>query len=132
MSHEPPEFRYYKTEGPALDLLKAYAAEIDALAEGRQKLEHEIAERYAQLSAHRLANLQSLWARLAASVGLNPDDTWGSPEYQIETRFIDDGFGAILYTPRHANPMQAALESEPVAERSDPETDIPPKETTRH
>ena len=65
-------------------------------------------------------------------MGLDPDNTWGSPEYQIEARYLDDGFGAVLYMPRHINPMRELLENEPVASPSDPETDLPPKNTKVH
>ena len=81
---------------------------------------------------HHQANLRSLWCRLSASVGLDPDTTWGSPEYQIEARFTDDGFGALLYMPRHTNPLAQALQGVPISQPQDPETEIPPKDVTRH
>jgi len=131
MNHES-EFRYYKVEGPAFEILKAYKTELEALVDDRQKLELEFAERLNQQAAYHQANLQAMWRRLAASVGLDPDNTWGSPEYQIEARYIADGFGAILYMPRPINPMQELLRGEPVGKRSDPETDVPPEDVTRH
>ena len=73
-----------------------------------------------------------MWRRPAASVGLDPENTWGSHEYQIEARYLDDGFGAILYMPRHTNPARDMLRGEPVTEVENPETDIPDDETTRH
>lgn len=132
MNQEPPKFRYYKIEGPALEILAAYRAELDALVEDRQKLEQEFTERAEQQTTYHQANLRSLWRRMSASVGLDPDKTWGSPEYQIEARYLEHGFGAILFMPRHTNPMRGVLEGEPVAERQDPVTDIPPDDTTRH
>jgi len=132
MSQEPPQARYYKIEGAALEILKAYNTELRALIDDRQKLELEFTERAEEQSSYHRANLRSLWRRLAASVGLNPDDTWGSPEYQIEARYIADGFGAILYMPRHINPLQEMLGDTPIGQPSDPATDVPPKDTTRH
>ncbi len=132
MTNEPPKFRYYKVEGPALEILKAYRAELETLLDDRQKLEEEFAERTFQQAEYHQANLRALWRRLAASVGLDPEKTWGSPEYQIEARYIEDGFGAILYIPRPTNPLRDALEGVPVAEPSSPETDVPPKDITRH
>lgn len=131
MNHEP-KFRYYKVEGAALDVLRAYKEELESLVDDREKLEIEFAERVRQQAEYHQANLQALWRRLAASVGLDPNDTWGSPEYQIEARYIDDEFGAILYMPRHTNPLREVLGGEPVAQPSDPAMDIPPKDVTRH
>lgn len=127
-----PQFRYYKVEGPALELLKAYKVELEALVTDRQKLELEFVERANQQTEYHQGNLQAMWRRLAASVGLDPDTTWGSPEYQIEARYTDDGFGAILYMPRQSNPMRDLLAGEPVAPPQDPATDIPSEDTTRH
>ena len=132
MSDEPPKFRYYKIEGPALEILKAYKNELEALVTDRQKLEREFAERAAQQTEYHQANLRSMWQRLSASVGLDPNTTWGSPEYQIEARYIDDGFAALLYIPRHINPLREMLAEEPVTPPEDPATDVPPKDTTRH
>lgn len=129
---QPPQFRYYKIEGPALEILKAYKAELDALVNDRMKLEQEFNERADQQAVYHQANLRSLWRPMAASVGLDPDKTWGSPEYQIESRYLEHGFGAILYVPRHTNQLREALEGVPVAEPSSPETDVPPEDTTRH
>lgn len=132
MNNEPPKFRYYKLEGDGLELLKAYTAELKALVSDREALEQEFAERVHQQGEYHQGNLRAMWQRLSAYVGLDPDKTWGSPEYQIESRFLDDGFGALLYIPRQHNPMQRLLEGEPIAEPSNPETDIPPENITRH
>lgn len=129
---EEPKFRYYKIEGPALEILKAYKAELDALIEDRQALEQEYMERVQQQAEYHQSNLRTMWRRMAAHVGLDPDNTWGSPEYQIEARYLDDGFGALLYMPRHTNPLRGMLSGEPVAPPSDPAMDIPPDDITRH
>ena len=129
---ELPKFRYYKVEGPALEILRAYRAELTALIDDRQKLEEEFAERAQQQGEYHQENLRAMWRRLAASVGLDPEKTWGSPEFQIEARYLDDGFGAILYMPRHTNPARDMLRGEPITEVENPETDIPNDETTRH
>lgn len=125
-------FRYYRLDGDGLEILKAYKAELDALIEDRKTLEQEFVEAIQTQGEYHQAKLRSLWRRMAASVGLDPDNTWGSPEFQIETRFIGDGFGAILYTPRPENPMARLLGDVPVGEEQNPETDIPDDETTRH
>ena len=89
MTNEPPKFRYYKVEGPALEILRAYRAELTVLIDDREKLETEFAERAQQQGEYHQANLRTMWRRLAASVGLDPENTWGSPEYQIEARYLD-------------------------------------------
>lgn len=127
-----PKFRYYPVKDPFLEVLRAYQGELDATIDDRDKLEAEFAERARQQAEYHQANLRSMWRRLSASVGLDPDLTWGSPEYQIEARYLDDGFGAILYVPRHENPLQGMLRGIPVGQPSDPAIDIPPKEVTRH
>lgn len=132
MSNESPKFRYYKLEGDGLEILKAYRAELTALVADREALEVEFAERSQQQMEYHQANLRAMWRRLSASVGLDPDKTWGSPEYQIEARYLDDGFGALLYIPRHTNPMQQMLAGEPIAEPENPETDLPPAGTVMH
>ena len=129
---EEPKFRYYKVEGPALEILKAYKAELEIMVADRVKLEQEYMERAQQQMEYHQSNLRTMWRRMAASVGLDPDNTWGSPEYQIEARYIDDGFGALLYMPRHTNSLRDMLEGVPVAPPSDPATDIPPEDVTRH
>ena len=70
--------------------------------------------------------------RLAATVGLDPEKTWGTAEYQLETRYIDDGFGAILYIPQAPNPIKEALEGESKNKRQNPETDLPEKTDMVH
>ncbi len=131
MNHEP-KFRYYPLRGANLELLRAYKAELDGMVDDRRELEKEFGDRTQQQAEHRQATLRTMWQRLAASVGLDPNTTWGSPEYQIEARYLDDGFGALLYMPRHTNPLREMLGSEPVAPPDDPATFIPPKGTTRH
>jgi len=126
------KFRYYRLGGDGLEVLKAYRAELDALMDDREALEKEFMERAQREGEYHQAKLRALWRRMAASVGLDPDNTWGSPEFQIETRFMKDGFGAILYMPRADNPMARMLGDLPIGEPENPETDIPDDETTRH
>lgn len=102
-------FKYYKCEGAALDTLRMYKDELDALVEARTALEKKFEEEYARLQERHKSNLREIWRRMAAMVGLDPDSTWGSPEYQIEARYLKDGFGAVLFTPREPHPLQAVL-----------------------
>jgi len=127
-----PKLRYYKVDGAGLEFMKAYRDELEATLDDRDKLEAEYAERAQQQAAYHQAKLRALWRRLSASVGLDPNETWGSAEYQIETRYLDDGFGAVLYVPRQVNSLQEMLGSEPVTKSDDPAMEIPSKDTTRH
>ena len=95
-----PTFRYFRCEGAAFELLKAYRDELELLMQNRVKLNKEFQERSDVMYKHHQSNLQAMWARLSAMVGLDPAKTWGNPEYQIEARYIAEGFGAILYTPQ--------------------------------
>jgi len=126
------EFRYYKCEGPALELLKAYRIEMEILIAGRKTLEHEYVTRMNAHQEYHQSNLRSIWRRMAAMVGLDPNKTWGTPEYQLETRYLDDGFGAILYIPQAPNPIKEALGGESSAEVQNPEADLPTKTDTVH
>jgi len=126
------KFRYYKCEGEALDLLKSYKIELEALIDGRQTLEQEYIERVQILQDYHQANLRIMWRRLAAAVGLDPDKTWGSPEYQVEARYLEDGFGALLYIPRTQNPLREVLGDSPETELENPEKDLPSKDVTKH
>lgn len=130
---DTPTFRYYKVEGAALELVRAYKNEIDAMLADRAALEKEFAERAKQHGEYHQANLRTLWQRMSASVGLDPETTWGSPEFQVETRYLDDGFGAILYMPMNPNPLRDLLSGDAAAAHpSDPTTDIPSKDTKVH
>lgn len=133
MNHEPT-FRYYKVEGEALELLRAYKGELDALTDDRLNLEKEFAERAQKQMEYRQANLRTMWRRLAASVGLDPNTTWGDTNYQVEARYLDDGFGAVLYVPSPPNPLQELLgvSDKPEDTPGDPALALPPKGTTRH
>ena len=129
---EENTFRYYQLEGEGLELLREYREGLASLIDARGRLEIEYTERINKLNASRQAKLRDQWYRMSAMVGLDPKKTWGSQEYQIETRYLADGFGAILYMPRANNPFFQEVPGEPETERQDPETDIPDDETTRH
>lgn len=129
---DAPKFRFYQLEGDGLELLKAYRAELDAMLDDRAALAAEFAQRTDQQNEYHNSKLCAMWRKMTAFVGLDHDTTWGSPEYQIETRFFDAGFGALLYIPRPDNPMARMLSHLPEGEEQDPETDIPDDEITRH
>ena len=130
---QTPKFAYYQVKGPALEVLRMYKEELEALQRGRIKLEEEFAARAkTQMEGHQ-GKLYKLWRQLAMSVGLDPDKTWGRPEYQIEVRYLKDGFGALLYSPRDANPINQLLGADSAdLSDGDPALLVPSKDTTRH
>lgn len=131
MSHEPT-FRYYIVEGASLELLRTYKAAMVNMIEDRENLGKEFEKRAQAQSDQHQNKLRDIWRRLAASVGLDPDATWGNPDYQIEARYLDDGFGAVLYSPQQANPLRELFGGEPTKTPEDPALALPPKGTTRH
>lgn len=103
------KFRYFPCTGSALDLLRAYQDELDLLSANHVKLHQEFQERSEAMHLHHQGNLKSMWQRLSAMVGLDPEKTWGNQEYQIEARYLNDGFGAILYLPKPQGDVLQAL-----------------------
>ncbi len=128
----PLTSRYYKVSGEALELVRAYKTEVDALVTDRIALEKEFAQRAKEQGEYHQSNLRTLWRRMAASVGLDPETTWGRPEFQVETRYLEDDFGAILYTPMNADPLRNLLSGDAASQLPDPTTDIPSKGTKVH
>ena len=106
---EQPKFKYFPCTGAALDLLRSYKAEIDMMRKADQALHEEFEKRFTAVREMHHARLRQLWFRLVASVGLDPDVTWQNPEYLIEVRYLDEGFGAVLYEPRQPNPVEQAM-----------------------
>lgn len=121
-----PTFQYFKCEGDAFEILKAYTAELKILAEGQMELHMEFAERSTKLQDHHQSNLRSMWRRMAALVGVDPDASWGKLEYQVEVRYLEDGFGAITFQPTPSHPLQALLDGDPVEPPIDPKTETAP------
>jgi len=122
-------FRYYRCEGPALDLLKAYRDELESLSVNHTKLHEEFQKRANEMQAHHQGNLHSMWKRISAMVGLDPEKTWGNPDYQIEARYLDDGFGALLFAPQsQGDALQELLGGLPVAAEEDDDDDDPTAE----
>ncbi len=107
------EAKYFRCKGAALKALRDYKNEIDALVEEHDTLAkkfHDIAIKQKEV---REAKLFELWNVLMMHMGLDPNKTWQNAEYQIETRYIDEGFGAIVYEPKPGNPLATLLSQQP-------------------
>ena len=132
-TNKPSTFRYYPIKKSDLGLLRAYKKELEDFREARQKLAAEFEERVQQLASYHTSNFRSMWWRLATEVGLDPEETWGSPEYQVEIKYLDEGFGALLYIPQVSDPF--GVGGTPRIAAGEPEefsSDIPDDKTTRH
>ena len=127
--------RYFKCEGESFDLLCRYKRQLDSMALAHVRLQKEMAERQRKSNEHFSSILNTIWERMTALIGLVPKVSWGNPEYQLETRYIDDGFGAILYNPSDGSNTIGALlgiEDDRSDKKTDPRTSVPPKNVTRH
>ena len=103
------DVKYFVCKGPAFDSLVAYKDEIEALLTDHEQVQKEFAEKaLAQKEIHE-AKLHDIWVTLMMRIGLDPAKTWQNPEYQVETRYLVDGFGAIVYEPIADNPFAAAI-----------------------
>ena len=112
----PSTFRYYPLEPQHIPLLKAYKAELEAFREAREKLAAEFEERIQQLGEHHTSNYRSLSHELATAVGVDPEDSWGSPEYHVEMRYLENGFGAVTYTPPQPHSLSSLMGGRSVEE----------------
>lgn len=91
--------------GEALDLLRKFNKELNDSLEARQNLQAEYNERLAQLSNTTTLNMREIWFKLAPMVDLDAEATWLDRAYGVETRYLDHGFGAVVYNPQMANPQ---------------------------
>lgn len=103
MSDGQSGFRYYPVPQESLDLLKEYDEAIQQYQAARQALIAEFQQRMMELAQGNAVNLEKLWERLSSAVGLDPAMTWKNPAYQIETRYLGSGFGAITFVPQDAS-----------------------------
>ncbi len=97
------EIKVYVCEGVALDMMRAYKKEIDQMVSDQDKLQTEFTELATKQNDVHEAKLHELWTGISLHVGLDPDKTWKNPVYQAETRYLLDGFGAVVYIPPSSN-----------------------------
>lgn len=113
-------FKSYPLTGEALELAKAYAKEIDLNHQEINEIQREAQERATAATEARRAKMRELWVRMAASVGLDPDTTWDSQQWGADVRYLDHGFGAIVYYPPQPNPLAGMFgQEEDSAENAD-------------
>lgn len=122
-----PKFQFFPCKGEAMVLLRAYNAGMDQMIADRAKVVEDFDKEMKNVMDVHQANLRDIWRRMSAMVGLDPDVTWGNNEYQPEVRYLEEGFGAINFTPTQMSPFAEAFgggneSSEPV------ETEAPNKD----
>lgn len=103
------DVNYFVCKGPAFDALVAYKAEIDALVSDHENLQKDFNDRAVKLKTEHEGKLHDLWKTMAMRLGLDHVKTWQNPEYQVETRYITDGFGAVVYEPMPDHPFAAGM-----------------------
>jgi len=96
-SQTDKSFKYFPLTGEALELLATFRSELSAGEEEQMALHTELQQRSEVMLLSRNAKMRELWIRMAASVGLDPESTFTSPNYGIEARYLDQGFGALTY-----------------------------------
>lgn len=109
MKKQDDELHYFVCVGPAFDALVAYKAEITALVQNHENLQKDFNDRAVALKVQHEAKLHSLWVTMVMRLGLDPVKTWQNPEYQVETRYLPDGFGAVVYEPIPDSPFARAM-----------------------
>lgn len=124
-----PKFQFFPCKGEAMILLRAYNDGMDQMLADRTKLVEEFDQKMKDVMDRHQASLREIWRRMSALVGLDPNVTWGNNEYQPEVRYLEEGFGAITYTPTQMSSFAEAFGGGGGSEPSEPvETEAPDKE----
>lgn len=92
--------KYFVLSGEALDLLKEFNEVLTENIEGTKKLQEEFESRSQQMHTKHNAELRALWFKMAPLVGLDAEATWHDRSYSVDTRYIDEGFGTIVFSPQ--------------------------------
>ena len=126
------DVKYFVCKGPAFDSLVAYKDEIEALLTDHEQVQEEFTKKAtAQKEIHE-AKLHDIWVTLMMQLGLDPVVTWQNAEYQVETRYMPDGFGAIVYEPIADSPFAAIMGQPPKEDDDKPAVIEMPKKGSMH
>ena len=102
-------FRYFPLPPEGVELARQYKDVQKGLMDYIEKLQAEYGEK---VKAHQVVaqeQLADLWVKIANTVGVDAQESLQNPEWDIETRYINDGFAAILFYPRQPNPLLEAM-----------------------
>lgn len=120
------DFKFYQCEGEALELLKKYHEGIKQLHETQVALQKEYQEKLLENQKAAFAELGNLWRPMVAMAGLDPNvSSFSNPDYSVETKYLDKGFGGIVYQPRQRNPFEEMMGGQ-TEEPDDPDS-VPDK-----
>lgn len=102
------DFKFYPCMDEALELLKKYNKRLSALNEKQGSLDKEYREKFLANQKEAFVELSNTWRVMAALAGIDPNTiSFSNPDYSIETKYLDQGFGGINYMPRQPNPFEA-------------------------
>lgn len=97
------DFKFYPCTGEALELLKKYNEGLIRLHKTQAALQKEYQEKLMENQKAAYVELGDIWRPMVAMAGLDPNVTsFSNPDYFIETKYLDDGFGGITYQPQHS------------------------------
>lgn len=105
--------RHYVCQGPALTIVRKYLEVMNEMEKAQDALRADFQAQAVGIQEQHFAKMQVLWERLSGFVGLDPRKTWGNPDYYIETRFVESGFAAVIYSPAPPHPMAMPREAGP-------------------
>lgn len=130
MTDQPnqPKTYFFRLEDDALDTLRAYKKELDAMVSDKMHLQQRFKDEIDEMVQFRHIRLQHMWYQMAVAAGLPPETTWGSPEYGIEIRYLNENFGGLIHVP-NSQAVQGQVAKDD-AETTSQQT--PPTGTTVH
>ena len=100
------DFKFYPCTDKALELLRKYDKGLSTLNEKQGALNREYREKFLANQKEAFVELSDIWRIMAALAGIDPGTvSFSNPDYSIETKYLDQGFGGITYVPRQPNPF---------------------------
>lgn len=125
------DFKHYPLPPEGVDLMKQYEALLDQMNDEIKALTEEYNGRAKALQAGIHAQMKTLWMKMAVMAGVDAEATWDSPEWHIESRYVESGFAALTSYPRPQHPF-AAMMGAPPPEETPPEPEgVPEGETVQ-
>ncbi len=109
MTQVDTKFKYFPLKDKDIELLMQYRDELIRFDQEVADLKVEVFERSKKAHETSQAKLYQIWKMLAISAGVDPDGTWGDHRYGIESRYLEDGFGALTYSEYPPNILEALM-----------------------
>lgn len=112
-------FKHYPLPPTGLTLLKQFRDETNRMSDSVEALHAEYQARIDACHLHSRKRLRDLWYQIAPLAGVDAEATWNTGGWQVETRYIDSGFGALIYYPRPQHPLAALMGNAPKEEEAE-------------